>query len=32
VKNELKSAEDFDKVQKLLDDRIEQIIVSMNLK
>jgi phosphoglucomutase len=32
VNSELKNAEDFDKVQKLLDDRIEQIIVSMNLK
>ena len=32
VNNELKNSEDFDKVQKLLDDRIEQIIVSMNLK
>ena len=32
VNSELKNAEDFDEVQKLLDDRIEQIIVSMNLK
>ena len=32
VNSELKNAEDFDKVQKLLDDRIEQIIASMNLK
>jgi phosphoglucomutase len=32
VNNELKNAEDFDKVQKLLDNRIEQIIISMNLK
>jgi phosphoglucomutase len=32
VNSELKNAEDFDKVHKLLDDRIEQIIISMNLK
>jgi phosphoglucomutase len=32
VNSELKNAEDFDEVQKLLDDRIEQIIVSMNLR
>ena len=32
VNNELKNSEDFDKVQKLLDDRIGQIIASMNLK
>lgn len=32
VNSELKKAEDFDKVQKLLNDRIEQIIISMNLK
>jgi phosphoglucomutase len=32
VNSELKNTEDFDKVQKLLDDKIEQIIASMNLK
>lgn len=32
VNAELKNAEDFDKVQKMLDDKIEQIISSMNLK